>query len=60
MDGRRRSSTVMASVGALLVLAWLAWLVWGADPLSMWIVMCGGGLVFLGTAAALRRRRPRG
>ena len=58
MDDRRRSSTVMAIVGALLVVAGLAWLLWAASPLPMWIVLCGGGLVFLGSAAALRRGGP--
>jgi hypothetical protein len=56
MNGNDASSLVMAVVGALLVVAGLAWLLWAADPLPMWIVLSGGGLVFLGTSAALRAR----
>lgn len=57
MSEHTQSSVVMAVVGALMVLAGVAWLLLAADPLPMWIVLCGGGLVFLGSAAALRTRQ---
>jgi hypothetical protein len=50
------SSAVMMAVGLVLIVAGLVWLLVVTPPLPMWIVLTGGGLVFLGAGAALRRQ----
>ena len=52
----RRRGQVMVLVGLLGVIAALAWLIWVTDPFPMWLIIAGGGLVFLGAGAAMTRR----
>ncbi len=54
-----RSWLTMLIVGGLLVVAGLAWLLLASDPQPMWIVLTGGGGVFMGAGAALRRQGDR-
>lgn len=51
------SASVMVVVGLVLVLAGIVWLLTVTPPLPMWIVLCGGGLVFVGAGAAMRRQQ---
>jgi hypothetical protein len=52
---KRRGQTMMI-VGALGVLAAFLWLLAVDDPFPMWLIIAGGGLVFLGAGAALARQ----
>ena len=48
----------MMVVGALGVLTALVWLIVVSDPFPMWLIIGGGGLVFLGAGSALNRSQP--
>jgi hypothetical protein len=52
-----RSGLAMMVVGALGLVAAVWWLLAVADPMPMFIILAGGGLVFIGAGAALRRSR---
>jgi hypothetical protein len=54
--GLKRRGQTMMIVGALGVLAAFLWLLAVDDPFPMWLIIAGGGLVFLGAGAALARQ----
>jgi hypothetical protein len=45
----------MMIVGLIGALAALVWLLLVEEPSPMWLIIAGGGLVFLGAGAALDR-----
>lgn len=51
-QGRGRAMMV---VGLIAVLVAVVWLLAVTDPFPMWLIIAGGGLVFLGAGAALNR-----
>lgn len=52
---RTRPARVMMIVGVIGLLAALVWLLTVSDPFPMWLIIAGGGLVFIGAGAALSR-----
>lgn len=56
---RQREGATMQIVGILIVVAALVWLIAVEDPFPMWLIIAGGGLVFLGAGAAVRGRGSR-
>ena len=50
-----RNAQVMMGVGVLGLLAALGWLLLASEPFPMWLIIAGGGLMFLGVGASLRR-----
>ncbi len=54
MEDRR--GLIMMSVGAIMLVAAVGWLLFAADPMPMFIIIAGGGGVFIGAGAALRRQ----
>ena len=45
----------MMIVGVAGLVAALVWMLAVSDPLPMWLIIAGGGLVFFGAGAALNR-----
>ena len=52
----KQRSLVMVGVGVLALVASAVWLVVAAEPFPMWLIIAGGGLLFIGAGSALRRR----
>ena len=51
---RQGEGAVMQIVGILMVVGALIWLLVVEDPFPMWLIIAGGGLMFLGVGAAIR------
>lgn len=51
----RRRGQVMMIVGLLMLVVAAVWLFVVSDPFPMWLIIAGGGLVFVGSGAALNR-----
>jgi len=51
----RRRGQVMMGMGLVFLLAAAAWLLMAAEPFPMWLILAGGGLVFMGAGAAVNR-----
>lgn len=52
----RRRGRLMVGVGLLGLVAAAVWLVVAVEPFPMWLIIAGGGLVFIGAGSALQRR----
>ncbi len=50
-----RQGRIMMIVGLVLLLAATGWLLIAAEPFPMWLIIAGGGLVFIGAGAAANR-----
>ena len=48
-----RNGRVMMIVGVLGLLAALGWLLLASEPFPMWLIIAGGGLMFLGVGASI-------
>jgi uncharacterized membrane protein YccC len=54
-EAARSRGRAMMVVGLIGVLAAVIWLLVITDPFPMWLIIAGGGLVFVGAGAALNR-----
>jgi hypothetical protein len=52
---QNRRGQIMMIVGLMALLAAAGWLWMVADPFPMWLILAGGGLLFLGVGASLNR-----
>jgi drug/metabolite transporter superfamily protein YnfA len=52
---RTQSGVVMQVVGVVMVVAAVIWLFVVDEPFPMWLIVAGGGVMFLGVGAAVRR-----
>ena len=52
----RNSGVVMMVVGAITLVAAAVWLFVVDEPFPMWLILAGGGLMFLGVGAAIRNQ----
>jgi len=50
-----RNGRVMMVVGIVGLLAALGWLLLASEPFPMWLIIAGGGLMFLGVGASIGR-----
>lgn len=50
------SGVVMQVVGVAMLVVALVWLFAADDPFPMWLIISGGGVMFLGVGAAVQRR----
>ena len=50
-----QSGAVMQIVGAVMIVIAMIWLFVVDDPFPMWLIISGGGIMFLGVGAAVRR-----
>jgi drug/metabolite transporter superfamily protein YnfA len=55
LQDRQRRGRAMMIVGVVGVVAALMWLLAVSDPFPMWLIIAGGGLVFIGAGAALNK-----
>ena len=53
--GRTQSGVVMQIVGVVMIVAAAIWLFVADEPFPMWLIVAGGGVMFLGVGAAVRR-----
>ena len=51
---RHRQWLAMELIGVVLIVAAFAVLVLVDDPLPLWVVLAGGGVMFLGAGAVIR------
>jgi drug/metabolite transporter superfamily protein YnfA len=52
---RTQSGAVMQIVGVVMIVAAAIWLFVVDEPFPMWLILAGGGVMFLGVGAAVRR-----
>ena len=52
----RQRGRVMVGVGVLALVAAAVWVVVAVEPFPMWLILAGGGLLFIGAGSALQRR----
>jgi hypothetical protein len=45
----------MQIVGVVMIVAAAVWLFVSDEPFPMWLIVAGGGVMFLGVGAAVRR-----
>lgn len=45
----------MQTIGVVMVVAAAIWLFVADEPFPMWLIVAGGGVMFLGACAAVRR-----
>ena len=57
LQNRQRRARSMMIVGVVGLVAALVWLLAVFDPFPMWLIIAGGGLVFIGAGAALNGTR---
>jgi hypothetical protein len=50
-----RSGLVMTLTGVAMLLAALGMLTLMGDPFPMWLIIAGGGVMFIGVGASVRR-----
>jgi hypothetical protein len=55
--GEAHPGVAMQIVGALIVVVAVPWLFAVDEPSPMWLIVAGGGVMFLGVGAAVRERR---
>jgi len=53
--GRVQSGVMMQIVGAAMVVVAAIWLFVSDEPFPMWLIVAGGGVMFLSAGAAVRR-----
>ena len=53
--GRTQSGVVMQIVGVVMIVVAAVWLFIADEPFPMWLIVAGGGVMFLGVGAAVRR-----
>jgi FtsH-binding integral membrane protein len=54
--GTRNAGVAMMVVGVVGLIVAAVWLFAMTDPFPMWLIIAGGGLLFLGTGSAIRGR----
>jgi hypothetical protein len=52
---RTQSGAVMQVVGVVLIVVAAIWLFVVDEPFPMWLILAGGGIMFLGVGATVRR-----
>ena len=52
---RTHSGVAMQIVGVVMIIAAAIWLFVADEPFPMWLIVAGGGVMFLGVGAAVRR-----
>lgn len=52
---RSQSGTAMQIVGLVMIVVAVIWLFVVDEPFPMWLIIAGGGVMFLGVGAAVRR-----
>ncbi len=52
---RRGRMMMMMVVGLVFLAAAAGWLLMAAEPFPMWLIIAGGGLMFIGVGAAANR-----
>jgi hypothetical protein len=50
-----RRGRMMMVVGLVFLVAAAGWLLMAAEPFPMWLLIAGGGLMFIGVGAAANR-----
>ena len=54
-DSEPRNGLVMMITGGLMLLASVLYLLLVDDPFPMWLIIGGGGVMFIGVGSAIRR-----
>jgi drug/metabolite transporter superfamily protein YnfA len=52
---RTQAGAVMQIVGVVLIVVAAIWLFVVDEPFPMWLILAGGGIMFLGVGATVRR-----
>jgi len=52
---RSQSGVAMQIVGLVMIVVAVIWLFIVDEPFPMWLIVAGGGVMFLGVGAAVRR-----
>jgi drug/metabolite transporter superfamily protein YnfA len=53
---RIRSGVIMQMLGGLMLIVALLWLIVVEDPFPMWLIIAGGGVMFIGVGASMRKQ----
>ena len=53
---RTRSGVIVQILGGLMLIVALLWLIVVEDPFPMWLIIAGGGVMFIGVGASIRQQ----